>query len=150
VRYLLYSPLLGRWRSRFCLGGLILLIFFLANASFNQRIVNLPCLSWPPSPAQLPLSNRYGAPECEGQANEDVGEAPSRGLPRMSQSAPHIMTAPVKKKRRVIVTGDSLLRGAECLICQPGPPCREFCCLAGAWVRDVAGKLPGLVWPSDY
>jgi len=30
--------------------------------------------SCPPSPPQLPLSNRYGALECEGQANEDVAE----------------------------------------------------------------------------
>jgi len=35
------------------------------------------------------------------------------GLPRMSWSAPRIMTAQAKKKRRVIVIGDSLLRGTE-------------------------------------
>jgi len=54
----------------------------------------------PPSPAQLSLSNRYGGLECEGLATEDVGEGevPSRGLPRTSQSAPRITTAPVKKK----------------------------------------------------
>jgi len=65
-------------------------------------------------------------------------------------SASRVMTALVKKKRRVIVIGDSLLRGEEGLICQPGPPHRAVCCLPGAWVRDVARKLPGLVWPSDY
>jgi len=54
--------------------------------------------SRPPSPAQLPLSNRYGALECEGLATEDVGKGLSKGLPRMSQSTPRIMTAPVKKK----------------------------------------------------
>ncbi|KAK4808483.1 hypothetical protein QYF61_005800, partial [Mycteria americana] len=39
----------------------------------------------PPSPSQLPLHNRYGALDLEGQANEDedVGEDPSRGLPRV-------------------------------------------------------------------
>jgi len=74
-------------------------------------------LSRAPSPAQLPLSNRYGALECEGPANEDVGEGPSGGLPRTSQSAPHITTALAKKKRRVIVIGDSLLRGTEGPIC---------------------------------
>jgi len=53
----------------------------------------------PPSPAQLPLNNRYGALECEGLATEDVGEgeAPSRGLPRMSQTAPRTTTASTKK-----------------------------------------------------
>jgi len=60
------------------------------------------------------------------------------------------MTAPAKKKRRVIVIGDSLLKGTEGPICQPDPSYREVCCLLGARVRDVARKLPGLVWPSDY
>jgi len=60
----------------------------------------------------LPLSDRYGALECEEPTTEDVGEgaAPSRGLPRTSHSAPCITTASAKKKRRVIVIGDSLLR----------------------------------------
>jgi len=73
----------------------------------NKRIP-----SQPPLPAQLPLSNRYGALECEGPATEDMGEgeAPSGGLPRTSQSAPRITTASAKKKRRVIVIGNSLLR----------------------------------------
>jgi len=78
------------------------------------------------------------------------GEAPSRGLPRTSQSAPRITTASAKKKRRVIVIGDSLLRGTEGPICRPDPSHREVCCLPGARVRDVAKKLPGLVRPSDY
>jgi len=59
-------------------------------------------------------------------------------------------TASAKKKRRVIVTGDSLLRGTEGPICRPDPSHREVCCLPGAWVREVAKKLPGLVRPSDY
>jgi len=59
------------------------------------------------------------------------------------------MTASVKK-RRVIVIGDSLLRGTEGPICPPDPSHGKVCCLPGAWVRDVARKLPGLVRPSDY
>jgi len=100
----------------------------------------------------LPLSNRYRALECEGLAKEDVGEgeAPSRGLPRTSQLAPRITLASAKKKRGVIVTGDSLLRGTEGPICQLDPSHREVRCLPGARVRDVAKKLPGLVQPSDY
>jgi len=106
--------------------------------------------SWPPSPPQLPLSNRYWALECEGQPNEDVGEGLSRGLSRLSQSAPHITTASAKKERRVIVIGESLLKGTEGPICRPDPSHRDVCCLPGAWVRDVARKLPGLVRPSAY
>ena len=55
-----------------------------------------------------------------------------------------------KKKRRVIVIGNSLLRGTEGPVCQPDPSHWEVCCLPGAWIRDFARKLPGLVWPSDY
>jgi len=75
--------------------------------------------SRPPSPAQLPLSNRYGALECVGPATEEVGvgEDPSSGLPRTSRSDPRITTASTKKKKRVIVIGDSLLRGTERPIC---------------------------------
>jgi len=60
------------------------------------------------------------------------------------------MAAPVKKKRRVIVIGDCLLRGTEGPICRPDPSHREGCCLPGARVRDVSRKLAGLVQPSDY
>jgi len=80
----------------------------------------------------LPLRNRYGALESEGQANEDVGEGPSGGLPRTSQSASCVTTASTKKKRRVIVIGDSLLRGMDSPICRPDPSHREVCCLPGA------------------
>ena len=78
-----------------------------------------PCLGWQvnPLPACLTfpmaLTQQNGAPELEGQANGDVGEGPSRVLPRTSQSAPCIMTALVNKKRRLIVIGNSLLRGTE-------------------------------------
>jgi len=60
------------------------------------------------------------------------------------------MTAPAKKKRSVIVRGDSLLNGTEGPVCQPDPFHREVCCLPGTRVSDVARKLPGLVRPSDY
>jgi len=106
--------------------------------------------SWPPSLAQLPLSNRYGALECEGPTNEDAGEDPSRVFPGMSQSAPCITTAWAKKKKEIIIIGDSLLRGTEGPICRPDPAHREVCCLPRTRVRDVARKLPGLVQPSGY
>ncbi|KFQ60646.1 hypothetical protein N334_01172, partial [Pelecanus crispus] len=108
--------------------------------------------SWPPSPSQLPLHNRYGALEVEGQASGEggEGEGPARGLPRANQSAPQITTALVKKKRRVIVVGDSLLWETEGPICRPDPSHREVCCLPGAQVRDITKKLPDLVRPSNY
>lgn len=55
-----------------------------------------------------------------------------------------------KEKNRVIAVSDSLLRGIEGQICQLDPSCREFCCLAGAWVRNIIRKLPDLKQPSSY
>lgn len=53
-------------------------------------------------------------------------------------------------KRRVVVVPALLLRGAECPVCQPDSYHREVCCLAGAWVRDITGRLPGLIQHTDY
>jgi len=68
----------------------------------------------------------------------------------MSQSASRIMSAPTKKKRRVIVISYTLVKGTEGLICRPDPSHREVYCLPGARVRDIARKVPGLVRPSRY
>ncbi|PKU49565.1 death-associated protein 1 [Limosa lapponica baueri] len=67
--------------------------------------------SQPPSPYRLPLHNKYGALKVEGEEDEKVEETPSGGLPIASQSPPCIRTSTLKKKRRVIVIGDSLLKG---------------------------------------
>jgi len=86
----------------------------------------------------------------EGQANDEADEGPRSGLSRTRQSAPSITTASTKKKRRVIVIGDSFLKVTEDPICRPDPPHREVCCLPEAWVRDITRKLAGLVRSSDY
>ena len=52
--------------------------------------------------------------------------------------------------RRVVVIGDSLLRGTEEAICWPDHIRREVCCLPGEQVRDISRKPPGLIRPSDY
>ena len=54
-----------------------------------------------------------------------------------------------QNKRRVIVIGDPLLRGAEGSSVSPRRH-TEVCCLSGAWVRDVTGRLHRPVRPSDY
>lgn len=71
-------------------------------------------------------------------------------MPRARKWTPCLRTASTRTERRVIVVGDSLLRGTEGPICRPDPTCREVCCLPGARVRDIARKLPNLVRPSDY
>jgi len=62
----------------------------------------------------------------------------------------HITTTSTRKKRQVLVVGNSLLRRAEGPICRTDLALREACCLPGAWVKDTTRKLPSLVWPSDY
>ena len=81
-----------------------------------------------------------------------VSKVSSKQLPQLRKRLPQLRkkTKKTKKKRRVIVIGDSFLRGTEGPICRPDPSHREVCCLPGARVRDVAKELPGLVRPSDY
>lgn len=89
--------------------------------------------------------------ELDGQANDNVDKIPSalRELRRASQPMPRITATPTKKKRRVIVIGDSLLKGTKGPICHPDLQ-REVCYLRGARVKDVARRVTHLVRPSDY
>lgn len=68
------------------------------------------------------------------QANDNGNKGLSEGLPRTSQSTRWIATLGVKKERRVIVAGDSLLRETEHPVCQSDPSHKEVCCLLGPWV----------------
>ncbi|KFU84659.1 hypothetical protein M959_03165, partial [Chaetura pelagica] len=106
--------------------------------------------SQPLPPSQLPLKNRYEALEIQEQENEVGGVNLPSEVPRTRQSPRVLRTSSIKKERRVIVVGDSLLRGTEGPICRPDPSHREVCCLPGARIRDVKRKLPNLVNSSDY
>ncbi|CAM5160534.1 unnamed protein product [Natator depressus] len=59
------------------------------------------------------------------------------------------MTTAPKRRRRVVVVGDSLLRGTESSIFRPDRENREVCCLPGARIHNVTEKLPRLIKPSD-
>ena len=97
----------------------------------------------------MSLHNRFDALKPEGEVSEDeVGRLPP-SVSKVRRSAPHL-TASSRKERRVIVVGDSLLRGTEGPIYRPDPPYREVCCLPGTRVRDISRKLPSLIHPSDY
>jgi len=98
----------------------------------------------------VPLRNRFEALELEGGVSETVEGDPPMRLPQVKRSTPRLTTASTRKDKRVVVIGDSLLRGTEGPICQPDPTRREVCCLPGAWVRDISRKLPGLIRLSDY
>lgn len=96
------------------------------------------------------LANRYSTLEGELDNNGDDGSSLLGVSPKSSQTTLSIKTASAKKKRWVIVIGDSLLKGTEGMICRPNPLHREVCCYPGAWVKDVRKELPSLVQPSDY
>ena len=101
----------------------------------------------------LSLSHLSRCPlELEGLGDVDVGESPSvqERLPKAGQSAPRSATVSVRKKRRAVVIGDSLLRVTEDPICCLDPSRREVCCLPGARVRGIARNITRLVKPSDY
>ena len=106
----------------------------------------------PLPPSQVPLHNRYEALELEGLGAVDVGESPSvqERLPKASQSAPCFATTSVRRKRRAVIIGDSLLRGTKGPIFCSDPSHREVCCLPGVWVRDVARNISCLIKPSNY
>ena len=59
---------------------------------------------------------RYEALGLEGLVSEEGEESPSRGLSSVRQTTLRLKTASAKNKRRVIVIGDSVMRGTECLI----------------------------------
>ena len=81
-------------------------------------------------------------------SEDKVGRLPP-SVTKVRRSAPRLKTAS-SRKERVIVVGDSLLRGTEDPICRPDPTHREVCCLPGARIRDIFRKLPSLICPSDY
>ncbi|XP_059576257.1 uncharacterized protein LOC132247667 [Alligator mississippiensis] len=101
------------------------------------------------SASPLRVGHRYGAlttvKETEEEhflAEEVIPVAPTRqaggSLPRQ------------KKKRQVIVVGNSILRGKEGPICRLDPMVREVSCMAGAKIRDITEAIPALIKPSDY
>lgn len=75
-------------------------------------------------------------------ADEEVESLPRR-MPGVRKSTPCLRTASTRTERRVIVVGDSLLRGTEGPICWPDPTRRGN-------ETFVARKLPNLVHSSDY
>lgn len=79
--------------------------------------------------------------ECQSTRDEDEGPEVLTGSERPK---PDITTTSVKKKRWVLVVGDSFLRGTEGLTRWINAPLREVGCLPGAQVQDISRKLPSL------
>uniref|UniRef100_A0A8D2L091 SGNH hydrolase-type esterase domain-containing protein n=1 Tax=Varanus komodoensis TaxID=61221 RepID=A0A8D2L091_VARKO len=108
----------------------------------------------PPSPGtNLELGNRFsllgeaGAEEALGdqqdpQPGMTSGKGAAAGEARARARPP---TSTRKVRQRVIVVGDSLLRGTEAVVCRPNLKTREVCCLPGACIRHVKDRVKRLV-----
>ncbi|KAK4805287.1 hypothetical protein QYF61_004852 [Mycteria americana] len=92
------------------------------------------------------LGEPYEALEVEGQSVEDGDDSLSTPevSPRAEERTSRLTTTSTRKRRRVIVVGDSFLKGTEGPICRTDPPLREVCCLPRACVKDVTRVLPTL------
>uniref|UniRef100_A0A8B9F7M5 Uncharacterized protein n=1 Tax=Amazona collaria TaxID=241587 RepID=A0A8B9F7M5_9PSIT len=109
-----------------------------------------------PPTSVVPTQNRFavlqGADEQQRSAILQGTDEQQRSHQAQPASAlvKKVTTGAARKKRRVVVVGDSNLKGTEAPICRPDPASREVCCLPGARIRDVAERLPALVGPTDY
>ena len=114
----------------------------------SRRTPSLPTMS----PTPVPLKNRSEVLVEEGQSNEDVddGQSTPEMSPQLEWCTARITTTTPRKKRRVMVVGDSFLRRTEGPICRVDPPHREVCCLPGARLKDITRKLPRLIQSSGY
>ncbi|GAB0210389.1 hypothetical protein GRJ2_003504700 [Grus japonensis] len=92
------------------------------------------------SPSSFTTKNRY-----EALTAIDTHEQGVQG-----ETVPAAHSGYRKKKRRVLIVGDSLLRGTEAPICRPDRESREVYCLLGAKIQDVAKRVPQLVKSTDY
>ncbi|GAB0205522.1 hypothetical protein GRJ2_003017800 [Grus japonensis] len=97
------------------------------------------------TPFQSPHSSFTTKNRYEALTAVDTHEQGPQG-----ETAPAAHSGYRKKKRRVLVVGDPLLRGTKVPICQPDRESQEVCCLLGAKIQDVAERVPQLVKSTDY
>ena len=91
------------------------------------------------------LSNRFQL--LEGETGGQPAEQESQGTSRNSGREAERQST--KKKRRIVIVGDSLLHGNEAQVCREDPWTHQVCCLPGAQVRDRTEGLPKLIQPTD-
>ena len=58
----------------------------------------------------------------------------------LERPTPSIVTTDRRKKRRVLVVGDSTINKTEGAIYRRDPPLREVCCLPGARIKDITRR----------
>ena len=104
----------------------------------------------PTSLPQLPVSNRFEMLEIEGEVSGEAIDDLPRREPKARQSPSLLATSSVRKETKVVMVGDSVLRGTEGPICRLDPSHWEVCSFPGAQVRDTTRKFPKLVRSTDY
>ena len=111
----------------------------------RTRAINHVAAPVPP----VHLENRYealAALEEEGAVEDSREETLCTQCPVRAAG----VKRPKRRKRRVIVIGDSILRGTEGPICRQDPSAREVYCLPGAKIQDAKGMLQSIIQPTDY
>ena len=99
----------------------------------------------------MPLPKRYHALGLQNEERVSNGQDPGKANhAKLVQPPTHIRTSAIRNVRRVLVIGDSLLRGTEAPICCPDNISREVYFLPRARIRDVTERLLSLVKPADY
>ena len=99
-----------------------------------------PCL--PTLCPQLPLSSRFEILEIEGEGSREAMEDLPRKESKAMWSPPHLETASVRRERKVVVVGDSLLRGMNM---QTGPEPLGNVQTSWGPGQEITRKLPKLV-----
>lgn len=61
------------------------------------------------------------------------------------QSRIWVMISAAKNRWRILVIGDSVLRGTEVPICLPNNLSIEVCCLLGTYIQDIEKRIPGRI-----
>ena len=100
----------------------------------------------------LKLENKYQVLSPSGDQEEGVREHLGQSLVKPQVTlveSENVIPLAKPQKRRVVVVGDSLLRGTETVICRSDKLSREVCCLPGAKIHHVTERLPRLIKPTD-
>lgn len=99
----------------------------------------------------MPLCSRYHALELENEKRVGTGQDPGKAnCEKLVQLSMLIRTTATRKVHRMLVIGDSFLRGTEVPIFQSDNISGEVCCLPEAHFCDVMERLLSLVKPTDY
>ncbi|XP_059573298.1 uncharacterized protein LOC132244815 [Alligator mississippiensis] len=96
---------------------------------------------------QVHLANRFEALAAVTEKDRANASGADDVTPHATWNGQRTNTS--RKKRQVLIIGDSILRGLEGPICRPDPMTWEVCFMPGAWVRDITESIPAYIRPTD-